>query len=406
MKKIRSNHIFLFLYLLFILYGSLFPFDWGFPSQRLVEVWQRTGREHVSRSDLLTNILAYMPFGFLFCSICSARFGALGRILITTAIGSTLSFSMEYTQLYLPSRTSSPIDLLLNMLSTLLGALAYVLSGKGSNIGECFGEWRQNHFIDGRIADIGLCVIALWGASQLAPFLPSIDVGSLKHGLKPLWLMLHDLSKLNLYRAAIYALNIGSLGFILLLIMKNRARVPAWLFLYCGTTFLGKITITGRQLSLEALAGFVSGMVFVFGLKKLSQRSLIIAGTCSVALAFIVDELRPDMTTPVYHQFNWIPFNAQMTDNVSGVVTIIEGLWPFAALAFFVIARTSAGRKTRVFPIGLSLAIVVLALEYAQCFIVGRSPDITTVMLAVVGWSMPWLFPGEKVCANRVGIHY
>ena len=361
-----------------------------------MEVWQRTGREHLSRSDLLTNILAYIPFGFLFCSVCSERLGTFGKILITTVIGSTLSFSMEYIQLYLPSRTSSPIDLLLNMLSTLLGALAFGLSGKGSNIGEWFGKWRQTHIIDGRVADIGLSVIALWGASQLAPFHPSIDVGSLKNGLKPLWFMLHDLSRFNVYRSVTYALNIGSLGFILLLIMKNCARVPAWLCLYCGATFLGKITITGRQLSLEALVGLVSGVVLTFGLKKLSKNSLIIAGACSVALAFIVDELRPDMTTVVYHDVNWIPFNAQMTENVSGVVTIIEGLWPFAALGFFAIARARAGRKIKAFPIGVFLAIGVFALEYAQCFIVGRYSDITTVMLAVVGWSMPWLVLRER----------
>lgn len=397
MKKIRSNNIFLFLYLLFILYGSLFPCtDWRYPSQSLAEVWQRTGREHVSRSDLLTNILAYIPFGFLFCSICSERFGTLGRILITTVIGSTLSFSMEYIQLYLPSRTSSPIDLLLNMLSTLLGALAFGLLGKGSNVGEWFGEWRQTRFIDGRVADIGLSVIALWGASQIAPFLPSIDVGSLKNGLKPLWLMLHDLSRFNGYRFVTYALNIGSLGFILMLIMKNRARFPVYLCLYCGVTFLGKIAITGRQLSLEALAGLVSGVALTFGLKKLSRSSLIISGACSVAIAFIVDELRPDMTTVVYHDFNWMPFSAQMTENASGIVTIIEGLWPFAALGFFAVARASAGRRTKVFPIGVNLIIVVFFLEYAQCFIVGRYPDITTVMLAVVGWSMPFLVFRER----------
>jgi VanZ family protein len=400
-KKIRSNHIFLFLYLLFILYGSLIPFtDWRNPAQSLMEVWQQTGREHVSRSDLLTNILAYIPFGFLFCSICSERLGTFGKILITTIIGSILSFSMEYTQLYLPSRTSSPIDLLLNTLSTLLGALAFGLLGKGSNIGEWFGEWRQNHFIDGRVADIGLSVIALWSASQLAPFLPSIDVGSMKDGLKPLWSMLQDLSRFNGYRYVIYALNIGSLGFILLLIKKNRARVPAWLCLYCGATFLGKITITGRQLSFEALAGLVSGVVLTFGLIKQSKSNLIIAGVCFVAVAFIVEELRPemsaDMSAGVYHDFNWIPFDAQMTENVSGVVTIIEGLWPFAALGFFAVARASAGRRIKIFPIGVYLSIVVFSLEYAQCFIIGRYPDITTVMLAVVGWSMPLLVFRER----------
>jgi hypothetical protein len=84
-----------------------------------------------------------------------------------------------------------------------------------------------------------------------------------------------------------------------------------------------------------------------------------------------------------------------MTENVPGIVTIIEGLWPFAALGFFAVARASAGRRIKIFPIGVFLSIVVCSLEYAKCFTVGRYPDITTVMLAVVGWLMPWLIYRE-----------
>lgn len=114
-------------------------------------------------------------------------------------------------------------------------------------------------------------------------------------------------------------------------------------------------------------------------------------GICSVAVAFIVDELRPDITAADLYDFNWIPFCSQMTENVSGIGSIFDGLWPFAAIGFFAVAHVSPGRKIHALSSGLFVASAVFALEYAQTFIAGRYPDITTVILAVVGWSIPLL---------------
>lgn len=308
---------------------------------------------------------------------------------MTVVIGSLLSLSMEYLQLYLPARSSSPVDLLLNILSTFLGALSFNWLEKESSLGEWLGGFRESWFNYGRVTEIGLIVIALWGAAQLAPFVPSLDFGGLKNGVKPIWLTLHDLSRFNGYRAVTYALNIGSLGAVLLLILKFRAKAPVWLGLYCGATLLGKITIVGRQLSMEALVGLVAGVLLTVGFKSLPRDGVIFAGICSVATAFIVDELRPDMLTVELHDFNWIPFNSQMTENVSGIGNIVDGLWPFAALGFFAVVYASSGRKIHALSSGVFLALGVFFLEYAQSFVAGRYPDITTVILAVVGWAIP-----------------
>lgn len=390
MSKVSSNYLFLFCYILFIVYGSLFPLvDWRPPSQSLLEIWQQAIGNHISRSDLLTNILVYIPLGYLLSAVSSARFGKFGRILLTVVFGFVLSLSMEYLQMSLPARTSSPIDLLLNILSTSLGALSFSCLGRGSSFGEWLRKWRQVWFNDGRIVDIGLFVIVFWGAMQLAPFVPSFDIGDLKNGIKPLWLTLNELSRFNLYRAVTYTLNIGSLGAVLLLILKLRDHALVWLVIYCGMTLLGKILIVGRQLSLEVLVGFAAGMFLAIGLKGLPKAKLILSGICFVAVAFIVDELRSGISTVAYYDFNWIPFRSQMTENVSGIVSIIEGLWPFSTIGFFAVANDLPFCKKHAFLLGLFLAVVVFSLEYVQTFIIGRYPDITTVILAVAGWSIP-----------------
>lgn len=397
MIQVRSNYLFLSFYLLFIIYGSLFPLaDWRTSEQSLRVVWQHSLGQHISRSDLLTNFLVYIPLGFLLSSVSSARFGRIARILLVVSFGILFSLTMEYLQLFLPARTSSPLDLLLNSLSTLCGALLFNWLGRESTLGVLLGKWRENRFTSGRTVDIGLAVMLLWGATQLAPIVPSLDFGGMKNGIKPLWQTVHDLSRFNWYRTATYALNMTSLGAALLLILKFRANAPLWLGFYCGVVLLGKITIAGRQLTLEALVGLLLAVVLTAGLQRLPRGVLVWAGICSVAGAFIVEELRPDMTTVVLHDFNWLPFNSQMTENVSGMGSIIDGLCPFVTVGFFAVSHIANGSKLYLFTTGLLLLSGVMALEYAQSGIAGRYPDITTVILAVVGWSIPLLVFRER----------
>lgn len=403
MIKVRPNQLLLLLYTLFIIYGGLFPFvDWRLPSQSLMEVWMQMLGERVSRSDLLTNILAYIPLGFLISSVCSARFGNFSRILLTVILGSLLSFSMECLQMFLPARTSSSVDLLLNMISTFSGALSFSWVCGKSSLGEWCAKWRSKHFNDGKFTEIGLLVVALWGATQLAPFVPSIDIGDIKNGLKPLWLTLNDLSLFNVYRTVTYALNICALGSVLLLILRFKDRVLFWIALYCGIVLLGKIVITGRQLSLEAIVGLAAGILLTTVIRRLPKDGHILVGACSVAGAFIAEELRPDvLQTVAFREFNWIPFSGQMAENLSGIGAIIDGLWPFTAMGAFAVARVSLGRKIYASLIGIFFAVAVFVLEYTQSFIIGRYPDITPAILAVTGWSIPLIFYNQKLQSGQ-----
>jgi VanZ family protein len=90
------------------------------------------------------------------------------------------------------------------------------------------------------------------------------------------------------------------------------------------------------------------------------------------------------------HSFNLIPFYAQMA-SVQGFVSILEGVWPFAALAF--ISMSAMKKSSSFFAVraGLLLGVLVFVLEWCQQFIPGRYPDITQVILAAAGWAVPWL---------------
>jgi glycopeptide antibiotics resistance protein len=392
MTQIRSNSVLLFIYLLFIIYGSLFPLsDWRLQQQSLLAVWADVAGMRVSRSDLLVNLLAYIPFGLFVFNALPQRYGKAVRILQTLLLGALLSFCMEYLQLYLPVRTSSPVDLLLNTVSTAFGAVLACSLESSSTIGAIIWRIRSRHFCDGSVADIGIAVIAVWCAAQLAPFAPTLDIGSIKQGLKPLWLTLNDLSRFNDCRLATYTLNIFSLGTVLLLTLRIRQSVFGWMGLVVGGVLLSKIAIVGRQLSLEALLGLFAGMLLTWLVRSFPRRLLLYTGVTAVMVAFVVDELRTDyLQTVAFHDFNWIPFGSQAAENVTGFGSIIEGLWPFVALGFFAVSLSESGINLSRLAATAIIAVMVFSLEYAQTGIVGRYPDITPVILACLGYQLPW----------------
>jgi glycopeptide antibiotics resistance protein len=379
----------LFLYLLFIVYGSLFPLvDWSAPQHGLFEVWLATLVKPASCSDLLTNAVAYIPVGFLLQAVFTDRSKRIVSFLLTVLIGFSLSFLLEYIQLYLPARTSSPIDLLMNTLSTMLGAVVFFWLRSGAWLGDRLQQWRHKQIIAGRIGTIGIAVIGLWGAVQLAPFVPSLDIGDIRYGLKQLWLTLHDISRFNGYRAVTYTLNIAALGAVLHLILYCRNRTLHLLWLLGSVVFLCKIFIAGRQLSLEALVGLAVGGFTALFFRRMDSRTIPLTGVCLVIAAFVADEMRPDLLQVSGKQsFNWIPFASQLQENVTGISSILGGLWPFVAAGFFVLMHNSVSeRKISTTVTCMVLAGVVFIFEYLQTYIVGRYPDSTTVLLGVVGW--------------------
>ena len=385
-----TQRILMFFSVGLIVYGSLYPFSgWWRPDGGTASLLNGEWPRHISRGDLITNLLAYAPLGYLLCKSLPRRAGWGGLIIVATFLGTLLSVGMESLQMFLPSRVSSLGDVILNGISTLGGALTAWGMGEQTLMGERLLIFRRRWFHPGNLADIGLVVLGLWALSQLAPFVPSLDVGSLKNSLKPLWYTLHDLARFNPHQASTYALNVAGLGVIASLTARDDIEGMKIFATYAAAVLSCKALVVGRQLSLEALAGLVVGLLVAYVLPR-RMKPVVAAG--AIVAAFVVDELRPVASSrAVLYTFNWIPFRGQMATE-SGFVGILEGFWPFAALAY--LALTTGTRRCFLFAslVGLLLVCGVAGLEWAQRVIPGRYPDITSVLLASVGWGLPWLF--------------
>ena len=243
-------------YGLLLVYGTLFPLEpvaWHEPVDihQLFD-WEAV-RKNLSMSDILVNLLVYLPWGYLVCRGL-LRFHISLALPLTFLAGTALSFSLEYCQLYLPSRVASGSDILLNALGTFLGSLVAGVFHHPA-MGGGLRAWRRRFFIEGGVADLGIVVLGVWALSELTPLVPSLDIGNLKHGVKPLYLVLSDPARIQWGKLIGYALNLVALGLVLQRVL--RPAVPRWKFfllLFAGVMTL-KIPVVGRQLGLEARLG-------------------------------------------------------------------------------------------------------------------------------------------------------
>ena len=83
-------------------------------------------------TDMLTNILGFIPFGFFFSVYLSMRRpGPTRRLFLISVVSAGLmSLLIELAQVYLPTRSSQLMDVICNILGAGFGALAFLYSAK------------------------------------------------------------------------------------------------------------------------------------------------------------------------------------------------------------------------------------------------------------------------------------
>jgi VanZ family protein len=394
------SHITLFLvvaYVLLLIYGTLFPFsDWQNPESSPWSLMWRRGLHNASKADVLTNLLVYMPLGLLLMRMLSGRRCTWCTVLLVTLASTSLSLTLEYLQAHLPGRVPSFADVMLNTSGGLAGALLALGMRADTAIGEKLHGIRYRYIHPGPLANLGLLTLFLWTLSQLSPLVPSIDLGNLRHGLKPLWHTLENPASLEWIRVLEYSLSIIAVGVMSSTLLRLRYRAVLIFTCFVSFVLLLKIPVVGRQLSLEALLGMVIGLSFTALMYDRPQRLRLVGAVCAILVMILASGLYVSANTIAtdLSTFNWIPFRSHISNNLTGLIDILAGLWPFVALSYIARLATTSTQRLKLILMGALVVFpLMFALEWYQQYLPGRSPDITDAVIATIAWLLPWLYP-------------
>lgn len=379
-------------YTALIVYGSLFPFTgWSASGADLLRFLDAQAADY-STSDVVANVLAYIPLGVLL-GWTRSKARPVTAIVVAGIAAAGLSSLMELFQQFIPTRVPSAIDVISDTCGALLGAVTACLL---RNDRLPYLDWRNRWAKPGLQFDLGLAVIGIWALSQLTPLVPSLDIGHLRQGLAPLWHTMRDLERFNAMQCAVYALSISGLALLFTTLTAPGRPALRIFFGFVAAVLLCKILVVGRQLSLEAITGATAAALLVAGFVAL--RKAVVASISAVLVlgAFVCAEVSFDPAAS-RHPFNWVPFLGALQDPLPGFNSILDAFWPSFALGYLArLTTASTYRSSVIWGGGAALALIAFALEWSQQHLPGRYGSIGTVLVFAGGWFLAWVNPAGK----------
>jgi VanZ family protein len=302
-------------YTLFIVYGSLSPFSgWREQGLDFVEVLQAPFQLTYTGFDAVINLLAYLPFGFLVGLTLRARFGAMVSVILSLCIGILLSASMEYLQMYLPSRTSSNMDLLNNSAGALIGSLLAVTITSWTWFFSRLTRWRSELFRHGHEMDFGLALLALWIFGQVNPSLPmlgNVFITEVAH--QPF--VTPPSATFEAWESSAVTLNLLMLGTLMLTLLRVPQKVVTAMLVVLSMVALAKFIAAALLLkswalllwiNSEAMLGMLLGVLLLMTILWLPRAVAIGLGAIAalayfIIVNFVLDSSAPSAAMSIYH---------------------------------------------------------------------------------------------------------
>lgn len=381
----------------FVVYGTTFPFrfdiGWhGFLREAQRINWRPLGgtADNIILSDIIQNIMLFMPFGFLgyFSLVHKSSWWRKAAVIL---MGDSLSASVEFLQIFSPVRYPALSDVIFNTVGTAAGLLI-AMTFKRSVLG-FKGHPLARRFLDAPSAFPAIVFVALVAAGCWEPFDFSLDVGSVLAHLKPL--IRHPftfanpdddlMSFIRFLLASLFTCRLFSeAGF------RRPALLGAFLLGALGAALeLSQTFIQSRMPELQdavvaMLGSAAGGVAFFFPGFHLRPRTWTLAGAIMIFLSSAARAWYPYHFSSRYSGFNWVlfmPYYEHTTFQALG--DFIESAMLFFPMGFL-LAYFHPRSRMEIKGALLSGALA-LVVEVMQGFVPGRYADVTDVLGAVLG---------------------
>lgn len=245
------SRVFVLAMVVFIVYGSLFPFD--FLAEPLsIDHFYAEWRLFDNTSDAIDNFMLFVPLGIgLHIHYTSARARWVASVLAVLV----LAIGIQLLQLYLPSRTSAVSDAVWNTIGMVAGLMvaARVRPLVAARMSREGGE--HDYF--------ALLLLVLWFIYESFPFVPTLDLGELREHIKTA-VFAPPFEVMRLAQHGLGALMAG-----VAIQRTNWLRSPRDSVLIAGGLAITmEILVAYGNLRRETLLGIVCGMVAAYLLER------------------------------------------------------------------------------------------------------------------------------------------
>ncbi len=328
-------------YTLLIVYASLYPFvGWRDPHDGPFDFLFLAWPPYYTVSDLLLNVLGYIPLGLLLALVLLPFTGARGAAILSTLGGTVLSVVMEAIQHYISVRVASNLDVLTNSLGAMLGALLAVTVGDRWLLSGNLYRLRQRMFLPGAAVDLGFALIVLWLFTQLNPEVWLFGTGDLRPYLALHRYFAFDPASYRWLETAVTALNLAAICLLLTALGKARNTLAGPLLaLICAALLLktaAAMTLfrpgdAALWLTPGSMLGIPAGLLLYLALAPLPRALQAASAAALLLTAAALINLAPgnpylDASVRVWRHGHFLSFN--------GVTQLAAALWPAVAALY------------------------------------------------------------------------
>lgn len=361
--------VFLWLWVIFIalaVYGSIYPFNFVLRDVTAGELqaFLASCCRMSDLSDTLANILLFVPIGFFGMLSGGPNRSSLAWFGVVSVTGIALALALQIAQIYLPERDQSLQDVLWNYVGIGIGAC-----------GVCFAGRLH---ATARAQSLGIrpqpfALIVLWVAYRLFPFVPSFDFQGIKDSIKPL--LLHpQFGPIDVFSNAVAWLVVACL----MRAAARAVRVAVLLPLLMGGVFLLEVLIAHNAVTASNVAGAsIALVVWWLGAGRVRRWESVLLVLLLGDL--LVQGLWPPVAREYLAEFRWLPFSGFLHGSMfHNTLAALEKLFVYGSLSFLVIRSGINGMAGA----GM-VSAMLLAVEVAQTYLVGHTPEITDPLLFV-----------------------
>lgn len=331
-------------YLLLVVYASLYPFS-GWRSQGLPPFAFLTAPfpRPIPAFDVVANVVGYVPLGFLAVLAAYPVLRDKSALVFGTLCSLVLSFTLESLQLYLPTRTSSNLDLLTNVAGGVIGALSGLASIRPLLREGELQALRRRLFLPGGRIDLGLVLLGFWLFAQLYPGTLLFGTGDLRGLFRSLPGKLYPPELFLWAEAGVAGANGLAAGLLAsCLIARNQpTRAVVMVLLAAALTVHGfayGLLVKSQELLAWVTPGAAYGVAAAIALLVLTAAlpgalKLALTGFALLAATALVN-LAPanpysSATLALWRQGHFLNFN--------GVTRVVSVIWPFVAMVYLVL---------------------------------------------------------------------